>query len=35
MAYPKVYDSEKFADLSSLLNDNYYQSRFKAMLRKK
>ena len=34
MAYPKVYDSEKFADLSSLLIDNYYQSRFKAMLRK-
>lgn len=34
MAYPKVYDSEKFADLGSLLIDNYYQSRFKAMLRK-
>jgi hypothetical protein len=34
MAYPKAYDSENFADLSSLLNDNYYQSRFKAMLHK-
>ena len=34
MAYPKVYDSEKFSDLGSLLIDNYYQSRFKAMLRK-
>jgi len=34
MAYPKAYDSEKYASLSDLLVDSYYQGRFKAMLHK-
>lgn len=34
MAYPKAYDSEKYAGLSDLLVDSYYQGRFKAMLHK-
>lgn len=34
LAYPKVYDSEKYASLSDLLVDGYYQGRFKAMLHK-
>jgi hypothetical protein len=34
MAYPKVYDSERYAGLSDLLSDSYYQGRFKAMLHK-
>lgn len=33
-AYPKVYDSEDYISLESLLKDNYYKGRFKAMLRK-
>lgn len=31
-AYPKVYDSEHFAALESVLSDNYYKGRFKAMV---
>lgn len=31
-AYPKVYDSEHFASLESVLTDNYYKGRFKAMV---
>ena len=31
-AYPKVYDSEHFASLESVLSDNYYKGRFKAMV---
>lgn len=34
MAYPKAYDSDKYASLSDLLGDSYYQGRFKAMLHK-
>lgn len=34
MAYPKAYDSERYAGLSDLLSDSYYQGRFKAMLHK-
>jgi hypothetical protein len=34
MAYPKAYDSERYAGLSDLLTDSYYQGRFKAMLHK-
>ena len=34
LAYPKAYDSEKYASLSDLLVDSYYQGRFKAMLHK-
>ncbi|GAA0536377.1 DUF4476 domain-containing protein [Chitinophaga japonensis] len=34
LAYPKVYDSDKYASLSSVLSDSYYQGRFKAMLHK-
>lgn len=34
MAYPKAYDSEKYASLAELLADSYYQGRFKAMLHK-
>lgn len=32
-AYPRVYDQEKFAELSDQLKDEYYKNRFKAMLR--
>ncbi|WPQ64875.1 DUF4476 domain-containing protein [Chitinophaga sancti] len=31
-AYPKVYDSEHFAALESVLSDSYYKGRFKAMV---
>lgn len=31
-AYPKVYDSEHFSSLESVLSDNYYKGRFKAMV---
>ncbi|WP_343669054.1 DUF4476 domain-containing protein [Chitinophaga sp.] len=31
-AYPKVYDSEHFASLESVLSDSYYKGRFKAMV---
>lgn len=34
LAYSRVYDSEKYASLSDLLVDGYYQGRFKAMLHK-
>jgi len=34
LAYPKVYDSDKYSSLSSVLSDSYYQRRFKAMLHK-
>lgn len=32
--YSKVYDSEKYAALESLLIDDYYKKRFKAMIRR-
>ena len=31
--YPYVYDTVNFASLSELIKDDYYQNRFKAMLR--
>lgn len=31
-AYPKAYDSEKFASLESTLSDSYFKGRFRAML---
>lgn len=31
-AYPKVYDSEHFSSLESVLSDSYYKGRFKAMV---
>ncbi|NIG51851.1 DUF4476 domain-containing protein [Chitinophaga sp. Cy-1792] len=34
MAYSKTYDTEKYAGLESVLTDNYYKGRFKAMLHK-
>jgi hypothetical protein len=33
-AYPKVYDTENFASLESVLTDDYYKGRFRAMLHK-
>lgn len=33
-AYPKAYDSEEFAGLVNLLQNDYYKGRFKAMLHK-
>ncbi|MEC5147181.1 DUF4476 domain-containing protein [Chitinophaga sp. 212800010-3] len=33
-AYSKTYDSEKYSSLESLLIDDYYKGRFKAMLHK-
>jgi hypothetical protein len=33
-AYPKAYHSDEFAGMESLLSDNYYKGRFKAMLHK-
>lgn len=35
MAYPRTYDAENFSTLSGVLKQDYYQERFKAMLRKK
>ncbi|UYQ93431.1 DUF4476 domain-containing protein [Chitinophaga horti] len=35
IAYPKTYDTENFEGLSGLLKQEYYQDRFKAMIRKK
>ena len=32
-SYPRIYDSQNFGTLQSLLTDQYYISRFKAMLR--
>lgn len=32
--YPKAYDSEKYGALESLLIDDYYKTRFKAMIRR-
>ncbi|RAJ86056.1 uncharacterized protein DUF4476 [Chitinophaga dinghuensis] len=34
MAYSKTYDTEKYGSLESVLTDNYYKGRFKAMLHK-
>ncbi|MFB6457408.1 DUF4476 domain-containing protein [Chitinophaga sp. Hz27] len=34
MAYSKTYDTEKYSVLESVLTDNYYKGRFKAMLHK-
>lgn len=34
VAYPRAYDSEHFASLESVLTDDYYKGRFKAMLHK-
>lgn len=34
LAYPKVADSEHYASLESVLTDDYYKGRFKAMLHK-
>ncbi|MBV8254120.1 MAG: DUF4476 domain-containing protein [Chitinophaga sp.] len=34
MAYSKTYDTEKYGTLESVLTDNYYKGRFKAMLHK-
>lgn len=34
LAYPKAYHSDEFAGLESLLSDNYYKGRFRAMLHK-
>jgi hypothetical protein len=31
-AYPKAYDSEKFASLENTLSDSYFKGRFRAML---
>jgi hypothetical protein len=31
-AYPKAYHSDEYAGLESLLSDNYYKKRFRAML---
>lgn len=31
-AYPKAYHSDEFAGMESLLSDNYYKGRFRAML---
>ncbi|WP_295119946.1 DUF4476 domain-containing protein [uncultured Chitinophaga sp.] len=35
IAYPKTVDAENFSSLSSVLKQDYYVERFKAMLRKK
>ena len=32
-SYPRIYDSQNFGTLQSLLTDQYYISRFKAMIR--
>ena len=32
-AYPHVYDSQNFGILQNILTDQYYISRFKAMIR--
>ena len=32
-AYPHIYDSQNFGTLQTLLSDQYYISRFKAMIR--
>jgi hypothetical protein len=34
LAYSKTYDTEKYGSLESLLTDDYYKGRFKAMLHK-
>lgn len=34
MAYPKTADSEKFSSLESLLTENYYRGRFRALINK-
>jgi len=32
LAYPKAYHSDEYAGMESLLSDNYYKGRFRAML---